>query len=89
MKTLTDPVEIIVADALRGAGIDYVTEIDPRALHLDFYIPSLDLHIEVKQFHCDRTAGQIQRSDNIIVIIGIDAARAFARMITRSADDTL
>lgn len=89
MKTLTDPVEIIIADALRSAGIDYVTEIDPRALHLDFYIPCLDLHIEAKRHHTDRILDQMRRSDNIIVIIGIDAARAFARMITRGTNDTL
>lgn len=48
---------------------------------LDFYVPSLDLYIEVKQFSSDRTARQIAGLTNVILIQGIPAAMAFAALI--------
>lgn len=80
-----DPVEAVIADALRSAGIEFVTEDDQRAKRLDFYLPSLDTHIEVKRFHADRVLDQMKRSDNIIVVVGMGAARALAKMISGEA----
>lgn len=76
-----DPVERIVEAALIKKGLPYVTENDPRARRLDFYLPDLDLHIEVKQFHTPRVAEQMARSANIIVIQGMGAAKAFDLML--------
>lgn len=71
------PVEQIVERALEKKGVEFVTETDPRALRLDFFVPEFDLHIEVKQFHTPRIAEQMSRAANVIVIQGILAARAF------------
>lgn len=79
-----DPVERIIFDALQAAGIQFVGENDPRAKRLDFYLPEMDLHIEVKRLHSERTAEQIAKSNSIIVIVGLEAARAFAAMISRN-----
>lgn len=75
--------EKIVRDALDAANLFYVEEEDPRALRLDFYLPVVDVHIEVKQFHTDRVAEQMSRAPNIIVIQGIGAAKLFAQMLAR------
>lgn len=77
----TDPVERVVAEALEVAGVAFVDERDPSSMGLDFYLPALDTHIEVKRFHTDRVLEQMKRSQNIIVIVGIDAARSFAQLI--------
>lgn len=73
-----DPMEAIVSLALVRANISFVTEIDERAKHLDFYLPDFDVHIEVKQFHSVRIAKQMARADNVIAIQGIKAAQWFA-----------
>lgn len=78
-----DPMERAVAAALDAAAITWVDENDQRALGLDFFLPDFDIHIEVKQMHSDRVVDQTARVKNIIVIQGLDAARAFARMLAR------
>ncbi|TKD17939.1 HNH endonuclease [Rhodobacter capsulatus] len=83
---MTDPVERTIAEALDRAGIEWVGDTDPRAKRLDFFLPIENVHIEVKRFHTDRTAEQMERSENIIVVVGLAAARAFARMITKRDD---
>lgn len=80
-----DPVEDIVAQALERAGIRFRHE-EPHPhpdsnKRLDFYLPELDLFIEVKAFSSDRTAHQIRGLENVIVVQGEDAARVFARWI--------
>lgn len=78
---MDDPVEKIVANALNARGIRFVNGDDPRSVGLDFYLPDLRLHIEVKQFHTYRTAEQMSRVQDVIVIQGKHAARMFAEMI--------
>ena len=80
---LDDPMEKIVRDALESAGILFVEERDQRACGLDFYLPIVDVHIEVKQFHTDRISEQMSRVPNVIAIQGIEAARLFAKMLAR------
>lgn len=83
---ITDPIERIVATALRDSGISFIHEMDdPLGLtqRLDFYVPSLDLHIEVKQFHTPRVERQLSRVTNVILIQGRKAAEAFALMIAK------
>lgn len=76
-----DPVEKIVADALDAKGVRYVRDGEADTKALDFYLPDIGLYVEVKQFHTDRIAEQTSRVLNIIVIQGIDAAKAFAGLI--------
>lgn len=78
MAETTDPIEDIVRSGLDAAGINYVDENDPRSKGLDFYLPDYLTHIECKQFHTERTAEQMSRSDNVIVIQGRKAAEFFA-----------
>lgn len=83
---MNDPMEQLIRDALSGAGIRFQTDDgggNPR--NLDFYLPDLDLHIEVKQFHSERVAEQMARAENVIVAQGKDAVIWLARLITATA----
>lgn len=85
---MTDPVEIIIKDALADAGIAFT--IDGEKGHpdrgLDFYLPLFDLHIECKRMHTDRIAEQCSRFEDVIVVQGIEAAKTFAAFIKGPAD---
>lgn len=76
-----DLMETIVSSALDSAGVPYVTETDPRANRLDFYLTEADVHIECKLMHTDRIAEQMSRVKNVIVLQGELAARLFAQAI--------
>ena len=69
-----DPIELIVAAALDGRGIEY-THDSP----LDFMCDGFC--IEVKQFHSERTIRQLKGRTDVILIQGREAAHAFARML--------
>lgn len=58
---------------------------DPLGLtqRLNFYVPSLDLHIKVNHFHALRVERQLSRITNVILIQGRKAAEAFALMIAK------
>lgn len=80
--------EKIVMDALDERGIEYVfegchkgVEAHKQQAGLDFWLPTLGLHIEVKDFHSPRIAGQMARVENIIAIQGRKAAQVFADLI--------
>lgn len=85
MKAITDPIERIVADALRDAEITFIheSEDDAATKGLDFYLPGRDVFVECKAYHTERTGPQMARVDNIIVIQGKRAAMAFAMMLMR------
>ncbi len=83
MAQITDPVEKIVAGVLDHRGIRYVHE----HKGLDFYLPDQDIYIECKQFHTDRSNGQLKRAENIILIQGIRAAEVFSVLISRLETD--
>lgn len=79
---MTDPMEILIRDALTAAGLKFVTdEGGANPSGLDFYLPDFDLHIEVKQFHSDRIADQMARADNVIVAQGRKAVEWLAAQI--------
>lgn len=84
---MSDPVEKIVADALDASRLIYETENHPDALGLDFYLPFLGVHIEVKQFHSDRISEQMSRVPNVIAIQGVEAAKLFAKILTGAHHD--
>jgi hypothetical protein len=77
---IPDPVERVIEDALIECGIEY-TRADEMTRHLDFYLPRLNIYIEVKQFHTPRIEKQMARVPDIIVIQGMKAAVIFAKMI--------
>ena len=78
---MTDPIEAMVSKALTEAKIEFVTENDPRACNLDFYLPNIGVHIEVKQYHSPRIADQMSRADDVIAIQGRWAAEVFCGLI--------
>ena len=77
------PLEKAVGDALDAAGIVFLHESwgDPVTAELDFYVPDWNSHIEIKRFHTDRIAGQMSRSENVIVLQGENAVSAFCRLL--------
>jgi len=81
-----DPIENIVAAALSGRGVAFVRDgndsgIDTKGL--DFRLMGVDVYIECKQFHTQRTTEQMSRVDNVIAIQGRAAAEMFAEMLKR------
>ena len=78
MKTIADPVELVIATALNAKGIKYQHE---AANGLDFYLPDADVYIECKRFHSDRIGEQMKRAENVIVIQGMTAAQFFAKTV--------
>lgn len=83
---MEDPMEKIIAEALRAGGFQFDTgEGGNNPTGLDFFLPGADLHIEVKRFHSDRIAEQMSRAANVIALQGEGAVRFFARCIAPEA----
>lgn len=80
-RKMSDTMEEIIRNALDRSPLIYVEEEHPDAKGLDFYLPFVGVHIEVKQFHSERIAEQMSRADNVIAIQGIGAAKLFAQML--------
>ncbi|QIG72338.1 hypothetical protein EVB96_142 [Rhizobium phage RHph_TM3_3_6] len=84
---IIDPIEKIIMDGLDKANIKYIHDSNnPKHHRLDFYLPTIGIFIEVKQFHSMRIAEQMARVDNVIVIQGRHAAEMFVKMINSSTD---
>ncbi len=80
-----DPLERIIADALERINVAYIHELmDSEATSgPDFYLPDLDLYIEVKAFDAgDRTVRQLKGRTNILLVQGRDAAIGLASLLT-------
>ena len=79
----TDPIEQIIERGFIAACLPYETEREhhPGREPLDFYLPTLGVYVEVKQFHTPRIEAQMARAKNVIAIQGEAAARAFVRML--------
>lgn len=81
----SDPLERMVEASLQRAGVDYLTDRGGgNPTRLDFYLPDLDVSIEVKRFHTDRIAEQMARADNVIALQGEGAVRLFCLAIDSS-----
>jgi len=72
-----------VARALDVAGIVYRQEKDGGTEALDFYLPELDLYIEIKGGHSSRIARQMGRAKNVIAVQG-KAAVTFMEQLLRN-----
>lgn len=78
----TDPLEKAIEIALIEAGIRYHTETDAKnGKNLDFFLPDLDIYLEVKSGHTDRIAEQMSRHPNVIAIQGGKSTRWIAALI--------
>ncbi len=79
--SFSDHLEKKVAEALDGAGIDFVYEKENRTQILDFYLPQYDVYIEVKQYHSDRISKQMKLRDNVIAVQGIKAVNTIVSIL--------
>lgn len=74
--------ERLIEEALIDAGVPFAMEGDKgERLPMDFYLPELDIHIEVKRFHSPRVAEQMARVENVIAAQGEAGVRALAGAI--------
>lgn len=87
---MTCPVEKKLALLLDAADIEFTKperdQHDPTTL--DFYLPSFDIYIEVKQFHTPRIADQLSRvptGKTAIVLQGKNSATDFEKLCARLA----
>lgn len=78
-KTWSSDLEAVLARALDAAGVKY--EMDREPARLDFYLPDLDLYIEVKAFHSDRISEQMSRAKSVIAVQGTVAVHWLADRI--------
>ena len=76
-----DHLEKALAQAFDDAGIEYIHESENKEQGLDFYLPSFDVYLEVKQYHADRIARQMQSQKNVIAVQGIDSVKLIIAMI--------
>lgn len=80
-KTTKDPMESAFQKACDDAGIECCRDDNYKGCSgLDFYLPGHDVYVEVKQMHTPRIAEQMSRKDNIIVLQGLGAVRAFHKI---------
>ena len=77
---ITDPMELMIAEALDEAGEPYETGPPHR---LDFYLPLRGVFVEVKQMHSPRIAAQMSTQPNVIVAQGAVAVRLLADLLRR------
>lgn len=80
LRAKRDPMEGLIADALTRVGEPFERDTENSA-RLDFHLPRMGVHIEVKQFHSDRIAVQMGRVDDVIVAQGAKAVRLLAALI--------
>lgn len=78
---ITDPMEIIIAEALIDAEVPFMHEVPTGRRSIDFYLPIQDVYIEVKRFHSDRLDDQMSSCENIIAVQGMKAALLLAQII--------
>ena len=83
MKT-TDPMEMIIEQALLDVGEPYLVDNETKC-NLDFYLINHDVFIDVKQFHSPRISNQMSRAPNIIAVQGVVAVQMLADFIRNGA----
>lgn len=77
----TDHLEAQIGKALTEKGIKFIHGSQGNNQRLDFYLPDLNIYLEVKQYHTERSLSQLASQDNIILIQGREAVAAFIQMI--------
>lgn len=65
-----DGLEEQVALILDKKGIEYIHESENKSQGLDFYLPDLEIYIEVKRFYSERSLRQLALHDEVILIQG-------------------
>lgn len=75
-----DPVEAMVAKTLNRHNVYYTR--GNHSQRLDFHLPVFGVYIECKRYHTDRIEEQTKGMTNVIIIQGMEAARAFDDLLT-------
>lgn len=65
-----DSLERDIASLLDNKGIHFIHESENKGQVLDFYLPSYDVYIEVKQYFSERITKQLASRDNVICVQG-------------------
>ncbi len=83
---MNDPLEMKLSKVLDDSGLQYTRPERDRndPSNLDFYIPNLDLYIEVKAYHTQRIWNQVERTpdkSSILVLIGRRSVEAFRELV--------
>ena len=81
-SAMSDPMEIMIADALNAAGLSFVSDVEGNPSGLDFRLTN-GVEIEVKRFHSPRITEQMARAENVIAVQGAEAVRFFAALLHR------
>lgn len=78
-----DYMEILTANALKAAGIEFIHESQDKSIMLDFYLPKHDIYIECKRYYSERIGKQLAaRGDkNVIVLQGEAAVKLFCHLL--------
>lgn len=81
---ISDPLEKEIAGALNNAGISFQHESDGK-IALDFLLCN-GIFIECKAFHSDRSAEQLKKGENVILVQGKKANKFLAYLIGKSIE---
>lgn len=84
-REIADPIEREVAMVLAAAGIRFELGRETRAL--DFYLPDFGVHIECKQFATPRSADQLERHRDVLLVQGRKAASFLAAALLRARQE--
>lgn len=77
----SDHLEEQIAIALHEYGFEFIHESEVVGQQLDFYLPTFDVYIEVKQFHADRISKQMATHENVIAIQGRKSVNIFVSLL--------
>ena len=78
---ITNPLEQLIADALMEADVAFKHESEGGTKNLDFYLPNLDVYIEVKGGHSDRISEQMSRDFNVIAVQGVKSVHLLCKLL--------
>jgi len=76
------PMEMAFENMCVRYGIKF--ERNDSVTGLDFYLPSFNVYVEVKQFHSERIAEQMSRQENVIAIQGMRGMVALEKMMNQA-----
>ena len=86
MPVVDDPLEAAFVAICEERGWNFTRPEREAGGHgpngtLDFYLPQFGLAVEVKAWSCKRLVRQLEGRTGVMVLIGLDAVRAFGRML--------
>ncbi len=85
-RNISDDLELRIAAALDKRSITFIHESEGMGFHLDFYLPDLDIYIEVKKFHTDRVISQLVTQENVVLIQGRKSVEFLEKILDTQQD---